>query len=90
MQLEKQPYTFAGPFCRATVYHFGTGAVIVGSLAGELVAKVFHESDSDAHVESVAKALAYDGVWPREVNPQTGSTWLDLPAVVLPEMGGAL
>lgn len=79
----RREYKLNGKFCRAHVWWFDTGAVITGRLAGELVAKVFDESDSDEHVYEWACSLAYDGRWPRETNPQTGTTLLDLHPVVV-------
>lgn len=79
-------YTLLGPFCRADVRWYGTGAVLTGHLAGTSVAKVFGESDSEALVFAWASALAFHGVFPREVKPRSGSTgqW----APVLMELRG--
>jgi hypothetical protein len=74
-------YSYAGHFCRAHVWWYGTGAVITGRLAGEFVAKVFDETASEQLVDEWARALAHEGRWPREQNAQTGRTWLDLPAI---------
>lgn len=67
-------YTLAGPFARADVRWYGTGAVLTGHLAGTLVAKVFGGSDSEREVFAWASALAFSGVWPVEVPARSGST----------------
>lgn len=79
-------YTLAGPFARADVRWYGTGAVLTGHLAGERVCRVFGGSDSEREVFAWASALAFNGVWPREVKPRSGTTgqW----APVLMELRG--
>jgi hypothetical protein len=75
-------YSILGPFCRANVRHYDTGAVLTGHLAGEPVSRTFHEHDSESYVFAFARALAFDGVWPRNVSTQTGTTRLGLQPVI--------
>jgi len=79
-------YTLAGPFARADVRWYGTGAVLTGHLAGERVCRVFGGNDSEREVFAWASALAFLGKWPVEVPARSGRTgqW----APVLMELRG--
>lgn len=77
-------FSLLGTFARADVRYFGDSAVLTGMLAGELVAKVFGPEDTRLHVFEWARSLAFYGRWPKSVKPQTGTTLIDLPAIVLP------
>jgi hypothetical protein len=56
------------------VHWYGTGAVLTGHLAGKLVCRVFGGDDNERTVFEWAKALAFSGVWPREVEARSGTT----------------
>lgn len=78
--MSRPDYSLLGRYARADVHWFGTGAVLTGHLAGELVCRVFGGEDCEKTVFAWAKALAFEGRWPRE---------LDLTPVRLPEVACA-
>lgn len=81
--MQPRDFSLLGRWCRADVTYCGDSAVLTGSLAGELVAKVFAPADSAAYVFDVARELAFNGRWALRVEPRTGDTLDMLEPVVV-------